>query len=140
MTLQVVSGDKGEIKLTPSEVESAEAKKQKAAEEEKKIQAQFLASYQGKLCPLSLMGIGTPTQQGGTLIAGLNGIPAAPGAGREGLGCQGPNCMWFVPVADEHGVVREGGCATKHIPVAISILTNMAGQIGQGLLNQKWKK
>lgn len=138
MTLEVVSGTKGEIKLTPSEVEAVEVKKQKAAEEEKKIQASFLASYQGKLCPILSMGMGAPKQQAGTLIAGITGLPPPQGqTGGEALACQGPNCMWFLPVADENGVVREGGCAFKHVPVAISILNSIVGQVGNGLLRRK---
>src|SRR5260221_13829167 len=74
-------------------------------------QRALLASYSGKLCPyLTIAGL----KQGGGLV-GVN-IPSQ----SEAIGCQGPNCALFAPIADENGRVCSGGCGVALLPTAVA--------------------
>ncbi len=85
-------------------------------------QRALLASYSGKLCPyLTIAGL----KQGGGLV-GVN-IPSQ----SEAIGCQGPNCALFVPIADENGRVCSGGCAIALLPTALAQVKDATMQIAK---------
>jgi hypothetical protein len=101
------------------------------------------ASFQGKCCPLGLIGLsmaGAVPQQGG-LVSPLGLKVGGQQAGGELVGCQGPTCMWFRII--KHPPEKEGGrpqviggdCT---IPMTLGAIAALPGNIG-GVLAQLGK-
>lgn len=73
------------------------------------------ASIEGKLCPiLTMASLGQ--KQESRVISPDGRAPQEPSA----VNCQGQNCMWFTPVADEKGIVRSGNCVIAILPTALT--------------------
>ena len=73
------------------------------------------ASVQGKLCPLLSMAAMGHKEESRLISASAPQEPKA-----QAIGCQGPGCMWFTPVADEKGAIRGGNCVISLLPSALT--------------------
>lgn len=77
-----------------------------------------------QMCPiLSLATLSRAKPEASRLVA--VGVPQPAQPEPEATGCQGPQCAWFVPIADEKGQVTGGGCAAALIAPALSGLVNI---------------
>lgn len=81
-----------------------------------------------RLCPL--MSVASLMPQAANLVQGV-GMGAAPSKGPHATRCAGPECMWWVPVADgATGRVTSGQCSLALIPTGLEMIGRLvAGSI-----------
>lgn len=72
-----------------------------------------------QMCPLltaaALIGLKKPT----LVIAGAAPQPEE----SEAVACIRSACQWYVPIADEKGVIRGGNCAVSLLPTSLAQIT-----------------
>jgi hypothetical protein len=91
-------------------------------------------NWAGKLCPpLSQATLRPAAPAGGNGV--IIGSPVERIGAKEAhaMSCQGPECMWFVPMqeVDQQGRIqktRNGSCAVTLVPVAVNMLGNQLGE------------
>jgi hypothetical protein len=85
----------------------------------KEAHAALVASFGGKMCPL--LSIGGMRAAPASPLVGANGMGFSPTSqDGEALGCQGPNCQWFILTgANKFGHANAGACAVGVLPSAI---------------------
>lgn len=89
-----------------------------------------MSDYSTKMCPLltstSLRNAPEPSR-----IVGAGGTPTQ--TEPEAVGCQGPACALFVPIANEKGEICGGGCAVTLLPTALGQIKNSLDQAAVAL-------
>jgi hypothetical protein len=98
------------------------------------------ASFQGKCCPLGLIGLSMP-KPASTIAGPMGQQIQLPNQSGELVGCQGPTCMWFriiktPPEKPGDGPKVVGGDCT--IPMTLGAIASLPGNIG-GVLAQLGK-
>lgn len=77
--------------------------------------------WAGKMCPLlSMAGL---SKQPSKILGAVSQGEA------EAISCQGPNCMWMRPIADESGNVVAMECAVNLIALGGSQVANSLHQV-----------
>lgn len=85
--------------------------------------------WQKQLCPVLTIGLLKPAPEASPLVT-ASGAPAKPQGSFEVFPCHGPQCAWFMPIANEKGQVLDGKCA---LPLATAALGNLV-QLGVAAL------
>lgn len=89
-----------------------------------------------KLCPILTAASIAKSESPGKVL-GVMGQPKSAESGLTAVACQGPSCMFFLPVVDDSGRVNGGNCAITLMPTAISMLNGslrefMAAAVEEG--------
>jgi hypothetical protein len=92
-------------------------------EAKKAAREALIRCFAGKVCPILSVGMANAQPTGSLVMAPGASLPPQKTEG-EMMGCQGPNCMWFLLTAgDDAGNATEGSCA---LPVLAQAEINKA--------------
>jgi hypothetical protein len=94
-------------------------------------------AWMRQMCPiLSIASLSAPKQEASRIVAVGTPQSASPHI-PEATGCQGPQCGWFVPIANEKGEIVTGGCAIALLAPALSGIAASSAMAAQTMMQGK---
>jgi len=92
--------------------------------------------WRQQMCPiLSIASLSAP--QSASRIVAVGTPQSASLHVPEATGCQGPQCSWFVSIANENGEIVSGGCAIALLVPPLSGIAASSAMTMQAMLQGK---
>jgi hypothetical protein len=95
--------------------------------------------WRQQMCPiLSIASLNVPKQESSRIVAVGTPQSASPSPHiPEAIGCQGPQCSWFVSIANEKGEIVSGGCAIALLVPPLSGIAAASTMAAQTMMQSK---